>query len=104
MGRNIYREINQKDKVKTAWTISKKYTDILMDHEKNDEHLNMCFDLHYQFMHELKNKNIDISKKKNYIQCWDTLLNTLLKNPKLNVQRGALKLLHQTNTQRSYVV
>ena len=36
-------------------------------------------------MNELKNRRIPRDKKINYIQCWDTLLNTLLLNPKLNV-------------------
>ena len=99
---NRYKEVNNNQKLYEALTISKKYTQILMKNDKSDEDLNMCFDLYNQFIHELKNKNIDYSIKRNYIQCWTTLLNTLLKNPKIKVQRGALKLLHQTNIQRSY--
>ena len=34
----------EKDRVKEAWTVSKKYSQILMNHEKNNENLDMCFD------------------------------------------------------------
>lgn len=99
---NRSKELINKEKYYQSWNISKKYTQILMNHERNDENLDMCFDIHKQFIHELINKGLDISGKKNYIRCWDTLLNTLLNNPKILVQRNALKLLHQTNIQRSY--
>ena len=68
---------------------------------KDDKNLFMCFAIHSQFIKELKTNKIDTNKKNSYIQCWQTLLNTLLKNSKINIQRGALKLLHQTNVQRS---
>ena len=85
-----------------AWEISKKYSQILMNHSKNDQNLDMCFAIHSQYISELKMKRIDFSNPKNYIQVWETLLNTLLNNPKITVQRGAVKLLHQTNVQRSF--
>ena len=72
-----------------------------MNHSKNDKNLEMCFAIHSQFITELRTKGLN-NKNKNYIQVWDTLLNTLLRNPKINVQRGAVKLLHQTNVQRSF--
>ena len=37
----------------------------------------------------------------NYIQVWDTMMNTLYNNPKVDVCRASLKLLHQTSVQRS---
>lgn len=101
---NRRKEISKKEKRKEGWILSNKYTNILMMHSKDDKNLNMCFEIHSQYMNELKNRNIPIDKKLNYIQCWDTLLNTLLKNPKVSTQRAALKLLHQTSVQRSYVV
>ena len=85
-----------------AWDISKKYSEILMNNSKNDKNLNMCFAIHSQFMTELKSKKLIFTKNKNYIQVWDTLLNTLLNNTKIPVQRAAVKLLHQTNVQRSF--
>lgn len=85
-----------------AWNISKKYSEILMNNSKNDKNLNMCFAIHSQFMTELKSKKLIFTKNKNYIQVWDTLLNTLLNNPKIPDQRAAVKQLHQTNVQRSF--
>tara|TARA_B100000700_G_C14910792_1_gene792149 strand:- start:321 stop:635 length:315 start_codon:yes stop_codon:yes gene_type:complete len=99
---NREKELRKEHKYHEAWNISKKYTDILMLHSENDRNIDMCFAIHSQYMNELRTRNIPRNKKINYVQCWDTLLNTLLKNPKINVQRGALKLLHQTNVQRSY--
>ena len=99
---NRGKEQYKRGKYLEGWNISKKYTDILMEHSENDKNLGMCFSIHGQYMNELKNKCIPIDKKINYIQCWDTLLNTLLKNSKINVQRGSLKLLHQTSVQRAY--
>ena len=99
---NRAKEQYKRGKYLEGWIISKKYTDILMDHSKNDKNLGMCFAIHGQYINELKNRRIPIHKKNNYVQCWDTLLNTLLKNPKVSVQRGALKLLHQTSVQRAY--
>lgn len=101
---NREKDLNKQRKYRLGWEISKKYTDILMFNSKDDKNLGMCFAIHSQFMNELKNRNVPRGKKINYVQCWDTLLNTLLKNPKVNVQRGALKLLHQTSVQRSYSV
>ena len=40
-----------------AWDISKKYSNILMNHSKNDKNLEMCFAIHSQFITEL-NKEI----------------------------------------------
>jgi len=99
---NRSKEQNNKRLYKEGWNISMKYTEILMEHSKNDRNLSMCFAIHGQYMNELKNKRIPRDKKINYIQCWDTLLNTLLKNPNINVQRSSLRLLHQTSVQRSY--
>ena len=100
---NREKELHKQRKYRDGWNISKKYTDILMQHSENDRNIDMCFAIHSLYMNELKTRNIPRNKKINYVQCWDTLLNTLLRNPKINVQRGALKLLHQTNVQRSFV-
>ena len=99
---NRKKELNIQVKYHEGWKISKKYTDILMSHSENDRNIDMCFAIHSQYINELRTRRIPFSKKLNYIQCWDTLLNTLLRNPKISVQRGALKLLHQTSVQRSY--
>ena len=99
---NREKELYKQERYRLGWKISKKYTDILMSNSKDDKNLNMCFAIHSQYINELRNRNVPINKKLNYIQCWDTLLNTLLKNPKIKVQRTSLKLLHQTSVQRAY--
>ena len=89
--------------VKEAWLISKKYSQILMNNEINDKFLNMYRVTYGQFINELRNKKIHFTNDKNYIQCWNTVLNTIIRNPKIMCQRRAIKLLHQTNIQKSYV-
>ena len=82
------KEQEKRRYTKKDGVFQKKYTEILMEHSKDDRNLGMCFAIHGQYMNELKNRRIPRDKKINYIQCWDTLLNTLLKNPKLNVQKN----------------
>ena len=95
-------EYDKKQKYKEAWKVSKKYTTILMDHENKNEHLDISPNIHYQYISELKYKGFDIRKKNNYIQVWDTMANTVNNNPKIDVQRASIKLLHQTSVQRSF--
>ena len=95
-------ENDTKQRYKEAWKISKKYTTILMDHENKNEHLDISANIHHQYISELKYKSIDIRKKNNYIQVWDTMVNTVNNNPKIDVQRASIKLLHQTSVQRSF--
>jgi len=83
------------------WKISKKYSTVLMNHENKNEHLDIYANIHYQYISELKYKGFDIRNKKNYIQVWDTMINTVNHNPKIDVQRASIKLLHQTSVQRS---
>ena len=99
---NRESELRKKNKYHEAWNISKKYTTVLMDHETNDEHFDIAVNIHAQYISELRYKNIDSTKQKIYIQVWNTMLNTILKNPKKNVCRAAMKLLHQTSIQRSF--
>ena len=98
---NYTKELNQTNKYHEGWILSKKYTSILMDHETKDEYFQLAPNIYHQFISELKLKNIP-QKDKNYIQVWHTMLNTVENNPKINVCRGAIKLLHQTSVQRSY--
>jgi len=92
-------EMNNFKNVKDVWNISKKYSSILMD---NDNSINMFYTIHEQFLSELRKKRLDRNNKKNYIKLWNTVLNTVHKNPKLEIQRASIKLLHQTNVQRCY--
>jgi|TARA_Y100000389_G_C17394230_1_gene481639 hypothetical protein len=91
--------MNDKQKYREAWNISKKYTSILMEHEKGNEFFQLAPFIHAQFISELKLKKFRLNK--NYVHVWDTMINTLNKNDKENVCRGAMKLLHQTSVQRS---
>ena len=91
----------RQEKYYEAWKISKKYASILMEHETNNEHFDISPNIHFEYISELKYKKIDCRKKNNYIQVWDTMLNTLYKNPKIDVCRMAIKILHQTSCQRS---
>lgn len=94
-------EFNKKQKYKEAWKVSKKYTNILINHENKNQHLDIAPNIHYQYISELKYKEISTNKKNNYIQVWDTMMNTINNNPKINIKRASIKLLHQTSVQRS---
>ena len=94
MTKNVYRisnnayETNKKQNIIDAWKISLKYSKILMDHSNNDDYLS-----------ELQREGLNF-KNKNYMQVWDTMINTQKRNPKRDIKAGAIKLLHQTNVQR----
>jgi predicted DNA-binding protein (UPF0278 family) len=98
---NYQKELNKQLKYKEAWNISKKYTTILIEHENKNEHLDIAANIYYQYISELKYKDIDVRVKNNYIQSWNTMINTVNNNPKINVKRASIKLLHQTSVQRA---
>jgi predicted DNA-binding protein (UPF0278 family) len=98
---NYQKELNKQLKYKEAWNISKKYTTILIEHENKNEHLDIAANIYYQYISELKYKDIDVRVKNNYIQAWNTMINTVNNNPKINVKRASIKLLHQTSVQRA---
>ena len=98
---NKEKELNKQLKYREGWVLSKKYTTILMEHEMNHEYFLIAPNIYHQFISELRFKKIPHTGK-NYIQVWETMLNTIENNPKANVCRGAIKLLHQTSVQRSY--
>ena len=97
---NREKEMKQKEKYYEGWKISKKYSTTLMDHEDNNEYFEIAPNVYHQFISELKVKKVPHTGKK-YIQIWDTMINTVQNNPKIRVCRGAIKLLHQTNVQRT---
>ena len=92
------------DKVKynKAWKISEKYSTILMEHENNNIHFEIAPNIYSQYLSELRLNKINI-RNKNYTQIWETMMNTVNNNPKQSVCRAAIKLLHQTSVQRSFV-
>ena len=95
-------EMYKRDRYYEAWSISKKYTSILMLHEKDNGYFCIAPDIHSQYLSELQYKKMDISNQRNYIQVWDTMINTINNNPKEDVCRIAIRLLHQTSIQRSF--
>ena len=97
---NRGKEMEQKEIYNEGWKISKKYSTILMYHEKDNENFQIAPNVYHQYISELKVKNIPHTGK-NYIQVWNTMLNTIQNNPKVDVCRSAIKLLHQTSIQRS---
>ena len=58
-----------------------------MNNEINDKFLNMYRVTYGQFINELRNKKIHFTNDKNYIQCWNTVLNTIIRNPKIYLQK-----------------
>ena len=97
---NREKEMKQKEKYHEGWKISKKYSTILMDHEDKNEYFEIAPNIYHQFISELKVKNVP-HVGKNYIQLWDTMINTIQNNPTISVCRASIKLLHQTNVQRT---
>lgn len=101
--KNIAYEKKRNDKVRDAWNISLKYSTILMDNSKNDNFFNIYFSIYEEYLSELKRKRINFEDK-NYFKIWETMVNTQLRNLKRDVRAGSIKLLHQTNIQRSEIM
>jgi hypothetical protein len=97
--KNIAYETKKNDRVRDAWNISLKYSNILMDNSKDDKFFNIYLTIYGEYLSELKRKRIYF-KDKNYVKIWETMVNTQLRNPKRDVRAGSIKLLHQTNVQR----
>ena len=93
---NREKEMKQKEKYHEGWKISKKYSTILMDHEDKNEYFEIAPNIYHQFISELKVKKVP-HVNKNYIQIWDTMINTikLEKNMKM-----AVRILHLTNCKK----
>ena len=105
MTKNVYKisnnayETNKKQSIIDAWKISLKYSKILMDHSNNDDCFDIVYGIHHEYLSELQREGLNF-KNKNYMQVWDTMINTQKRNPKRDIKAGAIKLLHQTNVQR----
>lgn len=92
----------KKENYDECWKISHKYSHILMKNINSEDLYNTCCSVYGEYITELKSKGLSISDKKgrnkNYIQVWITLLNTVKKG---EVEKQAVRILHQTNCQRS---
>ena len=81
-----------------TWNISHKYSSKLMNNiDKKNLYLS-CYTQYNQYINELTYKKLTIIDR-NYIQIWDTMLNTikLEKNMKM-----AVRSLHLTNCKKIY--
>ena len=75
-----------------AWRLSHKYSSKLLKHIDNKNFYDLCEMYYSQYMNEINNH--DYNKNRNYIQIWDTMINT--------GTRESIRLLHQTNVQRTH--
>ena len=68
--------------------------------EKNNEFLyDLSLGIYKQFLSELKSRKIHNRKKDIVIRCWDTMIQTTLRNPSIDIQKQSIRLLHQTSIQ-----
>jgi hypothetical protein len=95
-------EYNQNENHDECWKISHKYSSNLIRNINSRDIYNICCSIYGQYLTELKSKNLQLKDKqhniKNYIQIWDTMVNTVRKG---EVETQAVRLLHQTNCQHS---
>ena len=82
-----------------SWEISHKYTKILMKSIDHNDLYSICSVVYGQYMNELRNKKLNYKDSKNYVQIWNTMMNTVLKNVN---SKSSVRLLHQTSQQRCY--
>ena len=77
---------------RNAWKLSHKYSSRLIKHINNENFNDLCEMYYSQYMNEINNHGYN--KNRNYIQIWDTMINT--------GTRESIRLLHQTNVQRTH--
>lgn len=80
-----------------CWETSLKYSLLLIKNSKTNDIDNLCQSIYGQYMNELQSRSLPM-KNKNYIQIWQTMLNSVKRGNHIEM---AIKLLHQTNLQRS---
>lgn len=78
-----------------CWKTSLKYSSQLNRNIDSDDLYSIGSSIYGQYMNELQSRCLPMEKK-NYIQIWTTMLNTVKKGEN---SRMAIKLLHQTNLQ-----
>jgi hypothetical protein len=80
-----------------CWKTSLKYSNMLVKNIDSGDLYSISASIYGQYMGELQSRRLPMKDKK-YIQVWSTMLNTIKKGKH---SRMAIKLLHQTNIQRS---
>ena len=83
-----------------GWKLSYQYSSILMNNIDSGDLYTICCSERGEFLHELKVNGLSGNKK--YTQIWLTMLNTVYDKKNKNNHRAAVRLLHQTNQQRTY--
>lgn len=92
---------NKKENYNECWKISRKYSSILMKNINSGDLYNICCSIYGRYITELKSKNLQLKDKHNikkYIQVWETMVDTVRKG---EIEKQAIRILHQTNCQRS---
>ncbi len=86
-----------------CWKISMKYSSVLIKNITSRDLGLLCDTVYGQYLNELESNNLNTKSKnhrkvKNYVQIWETMINTV------RVWKGneisSIRLLHQTNCQR----
>ena len=77
---------------RNAWKLSHKYSSMLVKHIGKGNYYDLCIMYYTQYMNEINNQGYN--KKRNYIQIWNTMINT--------GTRESIRLLHQTSVQRTH--
>ena len=80
-----------------CWRSSLKYSSQLNKNINNKDLTNLCYSIYGQYINELQSRNLPM-KNKNYIQIWETMINTVNKGKH---SRMSIKLLHQTSLYHS---
>ena len=93
-------EMQRKVDYNGGWKLSYKYSSILMNKLDSVDLYTICCSVREEFLHELKVNCLPDNK--NYTQVWLTMLNTVYDKKNKNNHGAAVRLLHQTNQQRTY--
>ena len=80
-----------------CWRASLKYSSQLNNNINNKDLTNLCYSIYGQYINELQSRGLPM-KNKNYIQIWETMINTVNKGEHSIM---AIKLLHQTSLYHS---
>ena len=73
-----------------AWKLSHKYSSRLVKNINNENYYELSKMYYSQYMNEINNHGYN--KNRNYIQIWNTMINTGTKE--------SIRLLHQTNIKK----
>jgi len=86
-----------------CWKISHRYSSVLIKNISTRDLGLLCDTVYGQYLNELESNNLKTKSKnhnkdKNYVQIWETMINTVKKCKGNEI--CSIRLLHQTNCQR----